>query len=151
MTNNELSRNIINTLHQQPNGSLKFSQLTERLNIDKKRVALNLFYLESNGIIELRSVYSSDSLFPEIYFVSLKPKGVFLAENPDKLDTIFPLDMEYSLLNINPIIDNLMKALKTWAGNDSKRLTLYKKLTEVFEDPLFNDFIEEHYSGRQQR
>jgi hypothetical protein len=151
MTNNELSKNIITTLYQSPSKKMKFNELAETVAVDKKRLALNLFYLESNGFIELRSVYSSDALFPEIFFVFLKPKGIFYAENPEKLDMIFPSNMEYGMQNLPLLLENLQKALLTWAGDDSEKKALYDKIKDNINSPLFSDFIEEYYSGKRAR
>lgn len=151
MTNNELSKKILLTLVERADKSSKFSELVNQISADKKRIALNLFYLETNGLVELRSVYSSDALFPEIYYVALKPKGVILAENPEKLENIFPSNMDYSLQNISLILENLKTALFQWSSKEEKKKLLYQKITQAFEDPLFLDFIEEFYSGKKPR
>ncbi|GAB4436995.1 MAG: hypothetical protein OHK0040_08290 [bacterium] len=149
MTNNELSKNIILTLHQTPSKSLKFNELAKAISVDKKRLALNLFYLEANSFLELRSVYSSDALFPEIYMVYLKAKGQYFAENKEKLNMLFPSDMEYGMQNLPLLLENLQKALSSWAGDDLVRRDLYEKISTIFKEPLFFEFIEEFYSGKR--
>lgn len=149
MTNNELSKKILSALNNSPTKKLKFIELVKSIGIDKKRLALNLFYLEANGFIELRSVYSSDALFPEIYLVSLKQKGAFFAENQQKLDILFPSDMDYSLVNLPSTLENLKNSLKMWADGHPDKMRLYNDINNLFSNPLFLDFIEEFYSGKR--
>lgn len=151
MTNNELSKNILSILLDATSQKLKFSDLVTATGVDKKRLALNLFYLEANGFVELRSVYSSDSLFPEIYFVSLKQKGLYFAENSKRLNAIFPSNMDYSLANLPQLLENLKNALKNWADDDPEKLKLYSEINNFFSNPLFIEFIEECYSGKKPR
>lgn len=149
MTNNELSKNIILTLNQAPSKSLKFNELAKFISVDKKRLALNLFYLETNSFLELRAVYSSDALFPEIYMVYLKAKGQYFAENREKLNMLFPSNMEQGMQNLPLLLENLQKALSLWAGEDPLKKELYEKISAIFKEPLFFEFIEEYYSGKR--
>lgn len=149
MTNNELSKNIILYLYQSSTKSMKFNDLAKTVSVDKKRLALNLFYLESNGFIELRSVYSSDALFPEIFFVYLKPKGIYFGENKDKLDMIFPSNMEFGMQSLPILLENLQKALLSWSGDDLEKRKLFERIKNIFDEPLFSEFIEEYYSGKR--
>lgn len=149
MTNNELSKEIILLLFNEPSKSMKFSEIVKKVSVDKKRLALNLFYLEENGFIELRSVYNSDSLFPEIYMVSLKQKGGHIAENAEVLNTIFPSNMDYSLLDLPLLLQNLLRAMEQWSEKDEEKLSLYKEISEILRKPLFLKFLEETYSGRR--
>lgn len=149
MTNNELSKKILLILRDGRGHGVKFNELAAGAGEDKKRLAQNLFYLEANGFIEIRGVYNSNSIFPEIYFIILKTRGVHVVGDDNILEAVFPSEMEHCMADVNAMAGNLLKSVEFWAADDGSKKDLHKSLKNIFKSDKFLQFIEDVYGGHK--
>jgi hypothetical protein len=151
MTNNELSKKILLILNENPGHSVKFNELAVSVGEDKKRLALNLFYLEINGFIEIRGVYNSSSVLPEIYFLTLRPRGVHIACDENILEAVFPSEMEHCMADVPAITDNLLRTVEFWASGDESKKDFQKSMEKIFKSDKFEQFIGDIYGRHKPR
>ncbi len=90
MTNNELSRKVLDTL-KAGSGSARFNHLVDSLGVDARAVFKNLFFLEEKGFVQLSTSYSTDSVYPQILLARMREAGEELLSDPERLDKVFPL------------------------------------------------------------
>ncbi len=107
MTNNELSRNVLEILKEN-NGAIRFKDLTEKIDMDARAVFKNLFFLEEKGYVQLSTSYPTDSVYPRIHLVKIRDSGEKLLDDPALLESVFPLSDKSvdTRLNIPPELDN---------------------------------------------
>ncbi|MFO8057339.1 MAG: winged helix-turn-helix domain-containing protein [bacterium] len=107
MTNNELSRKVLQILEDQ-DGTIRFNELTEKTGVDARAVFKNLFFLEEKGYVKLSTSYPTDAVYPRIHLVKLRESGEKLLNDPALLDSVFPLTDPAvdTRLNIPPELGN---------------------------------------------
>lgn len=90
MTNNELSRKVLETLTQGKK-SMRFNELVQAVGAEPRAVFKNLFFLEEKGLVQLSTSYPTDAVYPQVHLIRLRKVGEELAADPEKLDRMFPL------------------------------------------------------------
>jgi hypothetical protein len=90
MTNNELSRKVLDKLRER-GGKIQFRELVDHLGEDARAVFKNLFFLEERGLVQLSTSYPMDAVYPQVHMAKLRAPGEELLKDAARLDAMFPL------------------------------------------------------------
>jgi hypothetical protein len=90
VTNNELSRKVLNVLSSK-SGSVRFKDLVELIGADARDTFKNLFFLEEKGFVQLSTSYPVEAVYPQIHLVKLRRRGEETIKDHALLDAAFPL------------------------------------------------------------
>lgn len=90
MTNNELSRKVLEVL-EQVKKSMRFKELVEAIGAEPRAVFKNLFFLEEKGLVQLSTSYPTDAVYPQVHLVRLRKAGENLLTDHEMFDRTFPL------------------------------------------------------------
>lgn len=145
ISNNEVSRKILDCLDGHYPQAVKFVDLVSTLDIDEKVIFKNLFFLEENSLVQLMSSYPTGATFPTIHMVKIRDEGKSLVADEEKLDAMFPLrgfSSRLDLYRINNItLFEIISALSSMVSSGKidvkkeERGKLLKELKNLSEHP----------------
>ncbi len=144
MTNNDLSRKVLNLLNASES-AVKFKAMLRELGVDPRMLFKNLFYLEEQKMVQLSTSYPTDAVYPQIHLIRLRGKGRELIQDQAALDEQFPLSdtsrdtsphippdlRESRSVPYSKILEQLKNRVKQEDLDDDKKARLLQSINEL--------------------